>query len=87
MDSLDPTADPEADLKADPEAEAGDEDDVEEVAPDLVTLSDILPFSQYRVIVGEWEKPPSDRVQFALDCALIAAAERVVRMLRSDLRS
>ena len=48
-------------------------------------LSEILPFSQYRLALSEFDAPPSDRVQFAMDQALIAACERVARILRSDL--
>jgi hypothetical protein len=82
MDSPDHRTDPgltagEVDEDAEAEADAD--------LPEVLTLGEILPFSQYRVVVGEWEKPPSDRVQYAMDMALIAAAERVIRMLRADL--
>ena len=77
-----------------PETDPGVNGDTGEPADDLVdetesvevlALNDILPFSQYRLVLTEFDRPPSDRVQFALDQALIAACERVARILRSDL--
>ncbi len=77
----DPQADPHTDPELDPEDEADDEDE----ETNLLALSEILPFSQYRLALSEFDAPPSDRVQFAMDQALIAACERVARILRSDL--
>ena len=87
METPDPTLEP-------PETDPGIDDDTGDAADDVVdeaeavevlALSEILPFSQYRISLAEGERPPSDRVQFAMDQALIAACERVARILRSDL--
>ncbi|MGZ3299314.1 MAG: hypothetical protein ACXWPK_00185 [Isosphaeraceae bacterium] len=83
----DPQTDPEA--APDPDDDTGAEDQADEdgdgEGTNLLALNEILPFSQYRLTLSEFDRQPSDRVQFALDCALIAAAERVSRILRSDL--
>ena len=59
-----------------PETDPGVDDDTGEPADDIVdetegvevlALSEILPFSQYRLVLTEFDRPPSDRVQFALD--------------------
>jgi len=80
-------SDPITDAQADPEAEVDPEDeaDIGDEAAHILALSEILPLSQYRLNLSEWDKPPSDRVQFAMDQALIAACERVARILRNDL--
>ncbi|MGZ3395922.1 MAG: hypothetical protein ACXVB2_17490 [Isosphaeraceae bacterium] len=78
------TRDPQTDPQAAPDPEAEIEDEVEDEV-NLLALSEILPFSQYRLALSEFDAPPSDRVQFAMDQALIAACERVARILRSDL--
>jgi len=87
MDQPDPTTDPQTDPEAAPELEPEDEDEAEQdgEAANLLALSEILPLSQYRLTLSEFDRQPSDRVQFALDCALIAACERVARILRGDL--
>lgn len=79
----DPQAAPDPEAELDPEDEAEDEGEDEET--NLLALSEILPFSQYRLALSEFDAPPSDRIQFAMDQALIAACERVARILRSDL--
>jgi hypothetical protein len=84
MNTPDPITDAETDPEA--EAEAEDEADDEGDATNLLALNEILPFSQYRLALSEFDAPPSDRVQYAMDMALIAACERVARILRSDLR-
>jgi hypothetical protein len=81
----DPEAAPDPEDQAEDEAEAEAEDQAEDEVTNLLALNEILPFSQYRLNLSEFDRPPSDRVQFAMDCALIAAAERVARILRSDL--
>ena len=73
------------DPQAAPELGPEDEADEEDEETNLLALSEILPFSQYRLALSEFDVPPSDRVQFAMDQALIAACERVARILRSDL--
>jgi hypothetical protein len=88
MDAPDPALEPETDPSVDddtgePVDDIGDETEEAEV----LALSEILPFSQYRLVLTEFDQPPSDRVQFALDQALIAACERVARILRADLPS
>jgi hypothetical protein len=86
MDAPDPTLEPETDPSVD--ADTGEPvDDIGEEgeSAEVLALSEILPFSQYRLVLSEFDRPPSDRVQFALDQALIAACERVARILRSDL--
>ena len=88
MDQPDHITDPQTEPEAapDPEVEMDTEDEVEDEV-NLLALSEILPFSQYRLALSEFDAPPSDRVQFAMDQALIAACERVARILRSDLES
>jgi len=83
--TIEPQADPELDPELDPETEADEEGEGEGEATNLLALSEILPLSQYRLTLSEFDRQPSDRVQFALDCALIAACERVARILRGDL--
>lgn len=86
MDAPDPTLEPETDPGVDGDTGEPVDDVVDEAeSVEVLALSEILPFSQYRLVLTEFDRPPSDRVQFALDCALIAAAERVARILRSDL--
>ncbi len=85
MDTHDRAVDPHTDPQADPELGPEDEADEEDEETNLLALSEILPFSQYRLALSEFDAPPSDRVQFAMDQALIAACERVARILRSDL--
>jgi hypothetical protein len=85
MDQPDHITDPQTDPEAAPDPDLDPEADTEDEATNLLALSEILPFSQYRLVLSEFDRPPSDRVQFAMDCALIAAAERVSRILRSDL--
>jgi hypothetical protein len=91
MDIPDPAVEPQADL--DPEAEpeldpeAEEDDEAEGEATNMLALNEILPLSQYRLTLSEFDRQPSDRVQFAMDCALIAACERVARILRGDLPS
>jgi hypothetical protein len=83
MEQPDPTTGP---VSAEPPEADDDEDEAGEAeAISLVTLNEILPLSQYAVPVGEWDKPLSDRVRYALDMLLIAACERAARILRSDL--
>ena len=79
MDKPDHALEPETDPGVDDDTgEAADNLVDEEGEPtDLLALSEILPFAQYRLTLSEFDRQPSDRVQFALDQALIAAAERV----------
>jgi hypothetical protein len=77
------TPDPITDAQADPEVEADEADEEQPVG--LVTLAELLPMSQYMLPQGEWDRPPSDRVQFALDLLIIAAADRARRLLNADL--
>jgi hypothetical protein len=67
------------------EAEEDDEGEGEGEATNMLALNEILPLSQYRLTLSEFDRAPSDRVQFAMDMALIAACERVARILRGDL--
>jgi len=85
MDTPDPTIEPQADLDPELDAEEDDQGEDEGEVANLLALSEILPLSQYRLTLSEFDRQPSDRVQFALDCALIAACERVARILRGDL--
>jgi hypothetical protein len=91
MDSPDPTTDEPLPNPSgcgpatDPEVEVDDDEDGEVEPIGLVTLAEVLPMSQYVIPVGEWDRPPSERVQYALDMLIIAAAERAARILRSDL--
>ena len=85
MTTPDHVTDPHTDPHTDPELSPEDEADEEDEETNLLALSEILPFSQYRLALSEFDAPPSDRVQFAMDQALIAACERVARILRSDL--
>lgn len=88
MDTPDPTLEPETDPGVDDDTGEPVNDIVDETeSQEVLALNEILPFSQYRLVLTEFDRPPSDRVQFALDQALIAAAERVARILRSDLPS
>ena len=80
----DPTPAPAADADAEDEVEV-EEEEGEAEAAGLVTLGEVLPMSQYSIPMGEWDRPPSDRVQYALDMLIIAACERAARILRSDL--
>ena len=48
-------------------------------------LAALVPLSQYRLSLSEWDRVPSDRVQFAMDQAIVAACERIGRICRSDL--
>jgi hypothetical protein len=77
---VNPDDEVDAETEADTEADTEAEDEV-----NLLALNEILPFSQYRLTLTEFDAPPSDRVQYAMDMALIAACERVARILRSDL--
>jgi hypothetical protein len=85
METPDPITDAQADPDDQVEAEADLEADVEAEAESILTLDDLLPISKYQLTLGEWDRPPSTRVQFALDMLVIAAAERVARILRGDL--
>ena len=88
METPDPTLEPETDPGVDADTGEPADDVVDEgESVEVLALSEILPFSQYRLVLTEFDQPPSDRVQFALDQALIAACERVARILRSDLPS
>jgi hypothetical protein len=88
MDRPDHTLEPETDPGVDADTGEPADDLVDEAeSVEVLALNEILPFSQYRLVLTEFDRPPSDRVQFALDCALIAAAERVARILRNDLPS
>lgn len=83
MTTPDPTTGPQ--VNPDDEVDTEDEVDDDGEATNLLALNEILPFSQYRLTLTEFDAPPSDRVQYAMDMALIAACERVARILRSDL--
>ena len=72
MDMPDHALEPETDPGVDgdtgePVDDIGEESESVEV--EVLALSEILPFSQYRISLAEGERPPSDRVQFAMDCA------------------
>jgi hypothetical protein len=95
-DGENPAVNPEIDPIPEPEPgfggaddDDGTEDDGEEViqavldveAQHRLWLRAIIPLLQLRSDKSD----PSDRVQFALDMMMIAAADRVTRLLRSDL--
>ena len=70
MDAPDPTLEPETDPGVDGDTGEPVDDVVDEAeSVEVLALSEILPFSQYRLVLTEFDRPPSDRVQFALDCA------------------
>ena len=74
MDAPDPALEPETEPETDPSVDGDTGEPADDVvdeteAVEVLALSEILPFSQYRLVLSEFDRPPSDRVQFALDCA------------------
>ena len=68
METPDPALEPETDPGVDGDTGEPADDVVDEAeSVEVLALSEILPFSQYRLVLSEFDPPPSDRVQFALD--------------------